>query len=130
MTKLKSVGQAAINLLLSRLLAFISFYTYFLLHLGTMEGGAVTVLQPPEDAVEGLQHSSEGTIEQFQARKLFREFFRNFRLGNVFIYREALMRQWNCGQYFVEVDLFHVQEFNRSLFNNLQVTFWNSYFFV
>ena len=87
-----------------------------------MDGGVVTVLQPAED-INLVQHETDGTIEHFQARKLFREFFRNFRLGNVYIYRDALTRQWNCGQYYVEVDLFHVQEFNRNLYNNLQVIY-------
>ena len=84
--------------------------------------GTVTVLQPVEDLIVGGNVIQGGLdVEQYQARKLFREFFRNFNIGNIFIYREALTRQWNCGDYFVEVELFHVQEFNRQLYNTLQV---------
>jgi hypothetical protein len=62
------------------------------------------------------------------ARAKFREFFRNYRLGNVYYYREALLRNWNKGDYFVEVDIAHVHEFDDVLLNCLQVLI--TYYFV
>lgn len=56
------------------------------------------------------------------ARAKFREFFRNYRLGNLYFYREALLRNWNKGDYFVEVDIAHVYEFDDILLNCLQVS--------
>lgn len=50
----------------------------------------------------------------------FASFFRNFRDGNVYIYRDALIRQWRRREFFVEVDLAHVNEYDEVLFNNLQ----------
>jgi hypothetical protein len=55
------------------------------------------------------------------ARMKFREFFRNYRIGNVYHYREALLRHWTQGLHFIEVDLAHVTEFDEILLNNLQV---------
>lgn len=56
-----------------------------------------------------------------QARRGFSEFFRNFRIGGVFYYREALLRNWNKKHYFIEVNLAHVYEYNDMLLNALQV---------
>ena len=85
------------------------------------EARAPTVLEPPGEPVRnrgggGLDFEVEGSA----ARQRFREFFRNFRQGNVFVYREALMRQWNRREFFVEVDLAHMNEYDEVLFNNLQ----------
>ena len=38
----------------------------------------------------------------------FREFFRNFRRNNIFIYRENLQRQYSHSEHYIEVDLAHV----------------------
>jgi len=65
-------------------------------------------------------------IEGSNARSRFREFFRNYRLDNVFIYRDALIRNWNRRHYFVEVDLSHLNQFDEILFNNLQVQLSNN----
>ena len=54
-----------------------------------------------------------------QARQRFREFFKHFRLGNAFLYRDALVRHLHREEFFVEVDLAHVQEYDDKLFNNL-----------
>ena len=52
----------------------------------------------------------------------FREFFRNFRQAPNFtyIYRELLLRQFNCHENFIEVDLAHVNEYDQGLYNMLQ----------
>ena len=50
----------------------------------------------------------------------FREFFRNFRQGNVYIYRDALVRHWNRREYYVEVDVGHVNEYDAMLTQALQ----------
>lgn len=60
-------------------------------------------------------------IDGSNARNRFREFFRNFRLDNVYIYRDALIRHWNRKELFIEVDLAHLNQFDEVLFNNLQV---------
>ncbi|KAJ1428371.1 MCM2/3/5 family-domain-containing protein [Ochromonadaceae sp. CCMP2298] len=59
-------------------------------------------------------------IDGSSARNRFREFFRNFQLENVYIYRDALIRNWNRKELFVEVDLFHLNQFDEVLFNTLQ----------
>jgi len=63
--------------------------------------------------------NSDFEIQGSTARHRFREFFRNFRQGNVYKYRDALVRQWNRREYFVDVDLAHVNEYDEVLFNNL-----------
>ncbi len=96
-----------------------------------METGLVTVVEPLTDLIPA-QAAGEG-VRELQgsiARKLFREFFRNFSLGNIFIYRESLFRQWSRNEYFVEVNLAHVQEFHRDLFNCLQVFPFNKSYHI
>lgn len=76
-----------------------------------------TPLQPPtcQRSDSRLAFKLSGA----QARQRFREFFRHFRLGNAFPYRDALVRHLNREEYCVEVDLAHVQEYDAKLFNNL-----------
>jgi hypothetical protein len=86
-----------------------------------MESGRTIVLEPRDsDGVRNASSSAEGS----NARLRFREFFRNFRIGNIYIYRDALVRNWNRQEYFVEVDLLHLSEFefDHGLFNALQVS--------
>lgn len=73
--------------------------------------------QPKTFAEEDAQYNLTG----HQARRGFTEFFKNFRIGGVFHYREALLRNWNKKQYYIEVNLAHVYEFNDMLLNALQV---------
>lgn len=63
------------------------------------------------------------------SRLKFREFFRNYRVGNVYHYREALLRQWTQGLYFIEVDLGHIFEYDDILLNSLQVSEYFSLYF-
>lgn len=80
------------------------------------------VLQPPETAeIFDRRQNTNFDIEGSVARSRFREFFRNFRLLNNYIYRDALMRNWSRNEMFVEVDLAHLNEYDEVLFNNLQV---------
>jgi hypothetical protein len=67
------------------------------------------------------EEDAQYTLTGNQARKGFSEFFKNFRIGGVFHYREALLRNWNKKHYFVEVNLAHVYEYNDMLLNALQV---------
>ena len=63
------------------------------------------------------------TTEELSARSIrnrFREFFRNYREGNVFTYREALLAQWRRRMGFVEVHLAHVGEYDLELLQLLQ----------
>ena len=80
------------------------------------------VLEPHTDGYDGRQRVGAYEIEGSAARSRFREFFRNFRLGNVYPYRDALIRHWNRGEFFVEVDLAHVHEYDEVLLQSLQVT--------
>lgn len=80
------------------------------------------VLQPPDAGDSwGGSRSVNLDIEGSTARNRFREFFRNFRMDNVYIYRDALIRHWNRKELFVEVELAHLNQFDEVLFNNLQV---------
>ena len=65
--------------------------------------------------------SSGKELEGSYLRQKFREFFRTFRLGNVYIYRDALLRHYNRNEYFIEVDLKHVEEYDPDCLNMLQV---------
>lgn len=80
------------------------------------------VLQPPENG-RSWERNQIGSfdVDGASARIRFREFFRNFKVGNVFIYREALIRSWTRNEFFVEVDLAHLAEYDEILFNNIQV---------
>ena len=79
------------------------------------------VLEAQGDVVQGSRHrNSAYELEGSSARLRFREFFRNFRQGNVYIYRDALVRHWNRREYFVEVDVGHVNEYDAILTQALQ----------
>jgi len=80
----------------------------------------VTVLLPPGDLREDVRPETAYEVAGAFARQRLREFFRNFRQGNVYQYRDSLVRNWNRGEYFVEVDLAHVNEYDEVLFNKLQ----------
>ena len=86
-------------------------------HEGTGAGGRSNFGGWGNEGNEISVFETDGSV----LRRNFREFFRTFRLGNVYIYRDALMRHWNREEYFIEVDLAHVSQFDEGLFNNLQV---------
>lgn len=89
---------------------------------GDIEQREPVVLEPPESLDEwGETRRLTFNVDGATARSRFREFFRNFRLENIHIYREALVRNFNRNELFVEVDLAHLNEFDEVLFNNLQV---------
>lgn len=79
------------------------------------------VLEPEGDGYDRRPRVGAYEIEGSTARLRFREFFRNFRLGNVYLYRDALIRHWNRKEFFVEVDLAHVHEYDEVLLQSLQV---------
>ena len=86
----------------------------------------VTVIEPLDNVVGNINYANDeiqnnNDISGTSARKLFREFFRNFSDGNIFIYRELLMKQWNNKEYCIEVELADVQQFDVQLFSSLQV---------
>ena len=70
----------------------------------------------PYDDIQG----GDGGLSPPKVRALVREFFRNFRCGNVYIYRDALVRNWNRHEYYIEIDLAHLNEFSEELFNIMQ----------
>jgi DNA replication licensing factor MCM5 len=81
--------------------------------------GNVVVLEPAGDQFErGLFSGYD--ITGSAARSRFREFFRNFRQGNVYIYRDALVRHWDRKEFYIEVELGHVNEYDEVLLQSLQ----------
>ena len=83
------------------------------------EARAPIVLEPPGQRLRD-DGGNNFEVDPSAARQRFREFFRNFRQGAVFIYSDALIDQWKRRDYFIEVDLAHVNEYDEVLFNNLQ----------
>jgi DNA replication licensing factor MCM5 len=86
------------------------------------ESRAPVVLESFSDVPLDTDRSLNSNFEMpgATARYHFREFFRNFRQGNIYIYRDALIRQWNRKTYFIDIDLAHIGEYDEVLFNNLQ----------
>ena len=85
------------------------------------ESGPAVILEPAGAAVDERSYGEGFEIDSMkEAERRFREFFRNFRQGNLYTYREALVRQWNRHEYYIEVDLAHVNEYDEKLFNNIQ----------
>jgi hypothetical protein len=60
-------------------------------------------------------------LEGSSARIRCQEFFRNYRHNNLYVYRDTLIRNWNRGDMYIEVDLAHINEFDEILYNYLQV---------
>ena len=79
------------------------------------------VLEPHTDGHDSGQRVGAYDIGGDAAIPAFREFFRNFHLGNVYPYRDALIRHWNRSEFFVEVDLAHVRDYSEVLLQSLQV---------
>lgn len=87
-----------------------------------MESRPIVILEPPEHASSwGQRNDLNFEFEGLTARAKFREFFRNFRVDSVYIYREALIRNWNRGIFSVDVDCSHLNEFDEVLLHHLQV---------
>lgn len=83
---------------------------------------SVVVLEPPDNDLSwgnktNLNFDFDGKV----ARVKFREFFRNFRLDNIYLYRESLIRNWNRNLFYIEVDCAHISEFDEVLLHHLQV---------
>jgi hypothetical protein len=94
---------------------------------GELDTRAPVVLEQPEfiqDDIWGRDKQAlDFNVDGSSARLRFREFFRNFQLDNIFIYREGLLRNWNRRELYIEVDLAHLNEFDEVLFNNLSVKY-------
>lgn len=88
--------------------------------MNSMDGQKPLVVAQPADRWGGWDtdknnSSTRGSGQQLEGsalRQKFREFFRTFRLGNLYIYREALLRHYNRQEYYIEVDLKHVGEYD------------------
>ena len=79
------------------------------------------VLLPNNDEEIAANRSNPSySITGSAAKARFREFFRNFRLGTVYPYRDALIRHWNRAEYFVDVDVSHLLEYDEILYNQLR----------
>ena len=85
-----------------------------------MSEGIVHVVEPLGDIPDDENTSADFTLSGAQARQRFRQFFLSYHVGNNFIYRDALVRRFNRGEFFIEVDLGHVSEYDPALFENLQ----------
>eukprot|EP01031_Cornospumella_fuschlensis_P022281 gene22281-27244_t len=87
-----------------------------------MESRPLVILEPPEPGFDwgertDLNFQFDGPI----TRAKFREFLRNFRVANKYIYREALIRNWTRNIFSVDVDCAHLVEFDETLLHHLQV---------
>lgn len=71
-----------------------------------------TSVLPGEDSVNS--HS--------EITKQFLEFIQNFRVNNSYVYRDQLSQNLLTKQYFVEVDLNHLINFNPDLANKLSTS--------
>lgn len=81
---------------------------------------APIVLQPPLNSDEWRREDPSFVVEGASARHRFKEFFRNFRLNSIYPYRDSLIRHWNNGEYFVEVNVEHLNEYDEALYNSLK----------
>ena len=81
------------------------------------------VIEAQGGVYDGRENVRAYEIEGARARLRFREFFRRFCHGNEYPYRDALIRHWNRREFYVEVDLAHVNEFDDVLLQALQVWF-------
>ena len=79
------------------------------------------VFEAPYDNFEGRENIRSFEIEGSIASERFKEFCRRFCQGNVYPYRDALIRHWNRAEYYLEVDLAHINEFDDVLLQALQV---------
>ena len=69
---------------------------------------------------------SAATLSRSSALQKFREFIRNFREGNVFLYRERLLRGFRKREHFLEVNLRHLNAYDKVL-QDLVQTYPTSY---
>jgi hypothetical protein len=91
---------------------------------GDYDTRAPVVLQPPEENFDWAKRTAtDFNVDASSARVRFREFLRNFRQDHIYIYRESLLRHWNRREFFIDIDLAHLNEFDEVLFNYLQVSF-------
>jgi len=81
---------------------------------------APVVLQPPLASDAWRREDPSLIVEGAAARHRFKEFFRNYRLNNIYPYRDSLIRHWNNGEYFVEVNVEHLNEYDEALYNSLK----------
>ena len=63
---------------------------------------------------------ADGEISLSDARGRFREFVRNFRVRNVFVYREQLKQRYHKGEYWLEVNLSDLGAYDSQLQECLQ----------
>ena len=81
----------------------------------------IVLLPDNSEEIAANRNNPSYIITGSAAKARFREFFRNFRLGTVYPYREALIRHWNRSEYFVDVNVSHLQEYDEALYNTLKV---------
>ena len=82
---------------------------------------APVVLQPPTENGDWQQRDGRSfEVTGSDARKRFKEFFRNYQINSVYIYRDLLILRYGRREWFVEVDLAHLNEYDEILFNNVQ----------
>ena len=68
----------------------------------------------------------EDSPETFVNR--IREFFRTFRINNAFIYRDQLLKRWRRNEPFLEVNISHLNTFESTIVQALQVSPFSSAF--
>eukprot|EP01041_Mallomonas_annulata_P004288 gene4288-8525_t len=85
---------------------------------------APIVLQAPDEFSEWERNNAPLSINSYNidgaaTRLRFREFFSKFRQDNSFLYRDALIRQWNRKDFFLDVDLAHLEQYDEVLYKKM-----------
>jgi len=88
------------------------------------DSSRVSVFTPEVDDVNN-PYSNSTDVNGPASKSKFREFFRSFHLNGIYLYRESIIRQWNRREYFIEVDIGHLNQYDKSLYDSLQVEFSN-----
>lgn len=88
-----------------------------------LDGSKIHSFEPPDERYDDDDHlmvlKDSEDPKEIETRYRFREFVRNFHQNSSYIYRDALMRHWNRKEFFLEVDLSHVNEFDEGLYDCL-----------
>ncbi|EWM24527.1 dna replication licensing factor mcm5 [Nannochloropsis gaditana] len=80
----------------------------------------VTVVNTNPQYTGAAQVVDESLFEKERARNSFREFVRNFRLGSDFLYRNQLLQRYRRGQYWLEINIGHLHDYEARLLKHLQ----------
>jgi len=69
-----------------------------------------------------IQGNGDRETQPSDAKRLFKEFIKEFRDNNAYIYRDQLRRHYNLNEYYIEVDLDDLTAYNESLAHKLKTS--------